>query len=46
MCLVDLSASENTEAKTYIILEQKYSCNIFSLYSKKVEDTGPMCKNK
>lgn len=42
---VDLSASENTEAETYI-LEQKYNCKIFSLYSKKAEVTGPTFKSK
>lgn len=45
MCPVDLSTSENTEAENYI-LEQKCDAKIFSLYSKKAEDTGPIFKNK
>lgn len=45
LCALLIYTSKNTAAEGYL-LEQKYYSKIFSLYSKKDEDTGAMFKNK
>lgn len=43
LCVLLIYLPQRTQKQTYI-LEQKYNYKVFSLYSKKPEDRGPMCK--